>query len=161
MVGPQIRDIALKDSIYAAIGLAAPVLKDKLDFQAFLSSTLVPEVQIEGLGYSILRRRIAIIIGQWMPVKQGLDRPLVYQIFQHLLDPAGNDRVVRVTAGRQLKHVVDPFDFTAEGFNPYANTTITSIMKLLEQVELTETKRALLDTLAIIVAKMDRHVSLR
>ncbi len=161
MVGPQNRDIALKDSVYAAIGLAAPVLEDKLDFQAFLSSTLTPEVQIEGSAYNILRRRIAIILGQWMPVKEGLDRPLVYQIFQHLLDPVGNDRVVRVTAGRQLKNIIDPFEFTAEGFNPYANTTITRLMALIEQVELTETKRALLDTLSVIVLKMEHHVSLR
>lgn len=96
-----------------------------------------------------------------MPVKEGLDRPLVYQIFQHLLDPVGNDRVVRVTAGRQLKNIIDPFEFTAEGFNPYANTTITRLMALIEQVELTETKRALLDTLSVIVLKMEHHVSLR
>ena len=159
MVGPQNRDIALKDSIYAAIGLAAPVLEDKLDFQAFLSSTLTPEVQIEGAGYNILRRRIAIVLGQWMPVKEGLDRPLVYQIFQHLLDPDGNDQVVRVTAGRQLRNVIDPFEFTADGFNPYANTTITRLMKLIEQVELPETKRALLGTLSVIISRMNQHVS--
>jgi len=151
----------LKDSIYAAIGLAAPVLEDKLDFGAFLSSTLTPEVQVKAPGYNILRRRIAIVLGQWMPVKEGLDRPLVYQIFQHLLDPSSNDQVVRVTAGRQLKNVIDPFEFTVEGFTPYADVTIKRLMKLVEQVELTETKRALLDTLSVIVLKMESHVSLR
>ena len=124
-----------------------------------MSSTLAREVQLQGLGYNALRRRIAIILGQWLPVKEGLDRPLVYQIFQHLLDPDGNDQVVRVTAGRQLKNVIDPFEFTAEQFNPYADTIITRLMKLIEQVELTETKRALIDTLSVIVLKMERHVS--
>ena len=94
-----------------------------------------------------------------MPVKEGLDRSLVYQIFQHLLNPSGNDQVVRVTAGRQLKNVMDPFEFTAEGFKPYASTTITRLMKLIKEVELTETKWALLDTLSVIVLKMERHVS--
>lgn len=131
-----------------------------MDFGAFLSSTLAPEVQIEAPGYNILRRRIAIVLGQWMPVKEGLDRPLVYQIFQHLLDPNSNDQVVQVTAGRQMKNVIDPFEFTAEGFQPYANTTIKRLMGLIEQVELTETKRALLDTLSVIVLKMEHHVSI-
>lgn len=113
---------------------------------------------MQGLGYNILRRRIAIILGQWLPVKEGLDRPLVYQIFQHLLDAQGNDQVVRVTAGRQLKHIIDPFEFSADVFNPYAHAIITRLMKLIEEVELTETKRALIETLSIIVLKMERDV---
>ncbi|KAL8831886.1 MAG: hypothetical protein Q9191_000599 [Dirinaria sp. TL-2023a] len=155
---PQNTDIALKDSIYAAIGLSAPILESRLDFGTFLSSTLSQEVQLQGPGYNILRRRIAIVLGQWLPVKEGLDRPLVYQIFQHLLDPDGNDQVVRVTAGRQLKNVIDPFEFTAEHFSPYAAKTITRLMILIKEVELTETKRALIDTLSVIVLKMERHI---
>lgn len=159
MLDPHNTDIALKDSIYAAIGLSAPILENKLDFGTFLSSTLVPEVQLQGLGYNILRRRIAIVLGQWLPVKEGLDRPLVYQIFEHLLDQDGNDQVVRVTAGRQLKNVIDPFEFTVEQFNPYAHKIITRLMKLIEEVELTETKRVLMDTLSVIVLRMEREVS--
>ena len=150
-----------KDSIYAAIGLAAPVLEQKLDFQRFLTSTLVAEVQVHQPGYSILRRRIAIILGQWLPVKEGLDRPLVYQIFQHLLDRGDqlNDQVVRVTAGRQLKNIIDPFEFTAEPFMPYAPNILGRIMALTREVELPETKMALLNTTSVIVLKMEQHVT--
>lgn len=153
-------DVLLKDSIYAAIGLAAPVLERELDFGTFLTSTLVHEVQIQQPGYNILRRRIAITLGQWLPVKEGLDRPLVYQIFQHLLnkDDRFNDQVVRVTAGRQLKNVIDPFEFLAEPFMPYAPTILSSLMQLIEEVELWETKMALLNTISAIIEKMDHHV---
>lgn len=106
-------------------------------------------------GYHILRRRISIVLGQWLPVKEGLDRTLVYQIFQHLLDPSFNDRVIRVTAGRNLKNVVDPFEFNAEQFRPFANTIIARLMGLIQEVELTETKMALLNTLSVIVVKME------
>ena len=153
----------MKDSIYGAIGLAAPVLESNLDFEAFLETTLVPEVQVEKAGYHILRRRIAIILGQWLPVKEGLNRLLVYQIFQHLLDKDHplNDQVVRVTAGRQLKHVVDPFEFSAEPFLPYAPAILGRLMQLVEEVDLHETKMALLRTIFVIVSKLGRHVCVK
>ena len=156
----QNTDVLLKDSIYTAIGIAAPVLDQHLDFEAFLSSTLVSEVQIQQTGYNILRRRTAIILGQWLPVKDGLDRPLVYQIFQHLLDKNDrlNDQVVRVTAGRQLLNVIRPFEFSAENFMPYAPKILGHLMALVEEVELAETKIALLETLSMIVVSMEHHV---
>ena len=157
-------EILLKDSIYAAIGLAAPVLERNLqfDFGYFLNNTLVQEVQVQQPGFNILRRRAAIILGQWLPVKEGLHRPLVYQIFQHLLkkeDPL-NDQVVRVTAGRQLKNVVDPFEFTAEPFRPYVADIIGRLVALTKEVELPDTKMALLHTIGVIVTKMEQNVCL-
>ncbi|KAA6416335.1 MAG: importin 11 [Lasallia pustulata] len=154
-------NVLLKDSIYAAIGLAAPVLDHELDFGAFLNSTLVSEVQVQQSGYNILRRRTAIILGQWLPVKEGLNRAMVYQIFQHLLnkDDELNDVVVRVTAGRQLKNVVDPFEFSAESFRPYATGILGALMSLIEEVDLSETKMALLNTISVIVVKMEHHIS--
>lgn len=158
----QNTEILLKDSIYAAIGLAAPVLERNpdFDFGYFLNDTLVQEVQIQKPGYNILRRRAAVILGQWLPVKEGLNRPLVYQIFQHLLDKRDhlNDQVVRVTAGRQLRNFVDPFEFAAEPFMPHASNILGSLMALIEEVELPETKMALLNTISVIVTKMEQHV---
>lgn len=158
----QNTDVLLKDSIYAAIGLAAPVLERNLDFDFgyFLNNVLVEEVQIPQSGYNILRRRAAVVLGQWLPVKEGLNRPLVYQIFQHLLNKGDqlNDQVVRVTAGRQLRNVVDPFEFAAEPFVPYVPSILGSLMALIEEVELPDTKLALLNTISVIVTKMERHV---
>lgn len=152
--------ILQKDSIYAAIGLAAPILGQKLDFGAFLESTLVPEVQIQKPGYNIIRRRIAIILGQWLGVKEVLNRSLVYQIFQHLLDIRDplNDQVVRVTAGRQLKNVIDPFEFVAEDFMPFAQIILNRLTELIDEVELIETKMALVNTITAVVVRMEHHV---
>lgn len=142
------------------MGLAAPVLEQHLDFANFLNSTLIPEIQVQQPGYNILRRRIAILLGQWLTIKEGLNRPLVYQIFQYLLDRDDklNDEVVRVTAGRQLKNVIDPFEFTAETFIPYAPSLLARVMALIEEVELGETKMALLSTVSVVVTKMEHHV---
>jgi hypothetical protein len=158
---PENTEVLLKDSLYSAIGLASASLEQHLDFNSFLQSTLISEVQIQQQGYNLLRRRIAIVLGQWMPVKPGeLNRATVYQIFQHLLnkDDPLNDQVVRVTAGRQLKNVIDPYEFTAEGFLPYAPPILQGIMNLIQEVELPETKMGLLETVRVVVVKMEDHV---
>lgn len=160
----QNTNILEKDSIYAAIGLAAPVLYryTDFDFGRFLEHVLVQEIQIQLPGYNILRRRTAIILGQWLPVKEGLNRTLVYEVFQHLLDgrDQSNDHIVRVTTGRQLKNIIDPFEFTAEKFRPFAPAILGSIMSLIQEVALPETRIALLGTIGVIVTKMERQVLL-
>ncbi|KAL8880931.1 MAG: hypothetical protein Q9198_001760, partial [Flavoplaca austrocitrina] len=156
----QNKDILQKDSVYGAIGLAASVLEEKLDFDLFLRNTLGQEAQTDQPGCGILKRRIAIILGQWLPVKDGLDRPLVYQIFQHLLDKniPSNDLVVRITAGKQLKNVIVPFDFRFEQFEPFATTILHRLVALIEEVELNETKLALLNTLLVLIQSVEEKV---
>ena len=159
---PKNENILFKDSVYTAIGLAAPVLHEELDFDTFIQDVLVAEVQKQVAGYSIIRRRAAILLGQWISVKvSDSSRPAVYQIFQHLLgkDDALNDQVVRVTAGRQFKNICDVWEFNAEQFMPYAETTLTRIMQLIDEVELTETKMALLNTISVAVERLDHNIS--
>lgn len=156
------RNVVLKDSLYSAVGLAAASLEQHLDFNSFLEKTMVPEVQIHDPEYRLLRRRIAVVLGQWVPVKPGeLNRDAVYQIFQHLLnkDDPLNDLVVRITAGRQLRNVLDPWEFTAEGFMPYAQSILGSLMALVQEVDAAETKMGLLETVRVAVVKMENHVS--
>lgn len=160
-VATENRNVVLKDSLYSAIGLAAASLEQHLDFNSFLEKTMVPEVQIHDPEYRLLRRRIAVVLGQWVPVKPGeLNRDAVYQIFQHLLnkDDPLNDLVVRITAGRQLSKVLDPWEFTAEGFMPYAQSILGSLMALVQEVDAAETKMGLLDTVRTAVVKMENHV---
>ncbi|PGH17942.1 hypothetical protein AJ79_00841 [Helicocarpus griseus UAMH5409] len=159
---PQNQEVLLKDSLYSAVGLGAAILEKEFDFNAFLSSTLIPEVQIQQPGYNLLRRRIAILLGQWAPVKADeLDMSSIYQIFQHLLNKNDsiNDQVVRVTAGRQLKNVLDPFEFSVDRFLPYATPTLQSLMDLISEVTLSETKMALLGTVRVAVVKMEDQIA--
>ena len=160
---PENEDVLFKDSVYTAIGLSAAVVHEQLDFDAFIRDVLVQEVQKENSGFSILRRRAAILVGQWISIKvSDGSRPLVYQIFQHLLTKDGqplNDQVVRVTAGRQLKHIADDWEFKAEQFLPYAEPILGSMMQLISEVELTETKMALLNTISVIVERLEHHIT--
>ncbi|EXJ89858.1 hypothetical protein A1O3_02925 [Capronia epimyces CBS 606.96] len=154
-------NVLLKDSLYSAIGIAAACLEDVLDFNTFLRTTLVPEVQLNHPNYNILRRRTAILLGQWVPIKpEILNRVAVYQIFTHLLSSNEqlNDHVVRVTAGRQLRLVLEPFEFKFADFQPYATPLLQSLMSLIAETELSETKMALLETVRVAVTKLEGHI---
>ena len=135
------------------------MLHSHLDFDAFLSTTLVPEVQTIHPRYNILRRRIAILLGQWTPVKD-INRNLVYSIFEHMLkkDDPLNDLVVRVTAGRQLKNIVDPLNIRVEQLVPHASSILSRLGALIQEVELPETRLALLQTLNSVIVRMEHHV---
>ena len=161
VAGENHSTVVTKDAVYTAMGLSAPVVFQSFDFDAFLTSTLVNDVQQAGPGYKVLRRRIAILIGQWITIKiSEANRPLVYQIFQHLLksDDETNDHVVRVTAARQLKLVVDDFTFQAEGFLPYTPDILGRMMALIQEVENTETKMAILETIRVIAVRLEQHI---
>jgi hypothetical protein len=88
-------------------------------------------------------------------------KPLVYQIFQHLLDKSDplNDQVVRVTAARRFKDVADEWEFNADNFLPYAPTILDRMMALVQEVELPETKMALLNTISSIVERLEHNAS--
>lgn len=148
--------------MYTAIGLAADILHDQIDFDSFLENTLVAEVGKQKPGYNIIRRRIAIIISQWIAIKIAKEKkPIVYQIFQHLMDRNDplNDQVVRVTAGRKFRDVADEWEFHADNFLPYAPVTLDRLMALVQEVELAETKMALLNTISIVVERLEHNVS--
>lgn len=150
-----------KDSIYTAVGLAAPVLAQKLDLDSFINHTLLPETRAQFPGCNLLRRRIAIFLGQWITVNiSDFSKRTVYHIFEQLLDRSHpmNDQVVRVTAARHFKHCADEWDFKPENFLPYAPTILSRIMSLIEEVYLTETKMALLSTISVIVERLEQQV---
>lgn len=155
-------DVVTKDSVYTAMGLSAAVVFHDFDFDNFLVSTLVNDVQLVGPGFKILRRRVAILIAQWITIKiDKSNSPLVFQIYQHLLNNSDetNDQVVCITAARQFKAVVDDFEFQVERFLPYASDILSRIMTLMQAVENTETKMAILDTLRSIATRMDKLIA--
>ncbi|PWW79173.1 ARM repeat-containing protein [Tuber magnatum] len=155
-------DVLIKDAIYTAVGLAAPVLHPALNFDQFMHNTLVKEIQIQQPGYNILRRRIAILIGQWVSVNISRDsRPTIYQITQHLLnreDPL-NDLVVRLSAARNLKRSVDEWEFGVESFLPYVDDLFSKLMSLINEVEQTEVRMGLLDVIGVVVERLEHRIA--
>lgn len=155
-------DILIKDAIYTAIGLAASTLHPHLNFDQFIQDTLVNEIQVSLPGYNIIRRRVAIIIGQWVTVKISIEaRPTLYKIMQHLLNPEDplNDLVVRLTAAHNLKSCIDEWDFRMDGFLPFVDDIFDKLMGLINEAEQTETRMGLLDVIGVIVDRLEHRVA--
>lgn len=158
----QQADIVTKEAVYTAMGIAAPLIHEGFDFDAMLKTTIAPDAQQTGPLCQVLRRRIAILLSKWVPVHITKEsRPLVYEIFRHFLNPNDqhNDIVVRITAARQFKAVVDEFGFEGEAFLPYAPDVLTQLINLLGEVDIDETKLAILETTRSLISRMDTHVS--
>lgn len=150
-----------KDAIYSALGMSAAILREQIDFDSLFQNVLIAEVQKPIKHYAVLRRRIAILAGQWVIVKASVEtRRLVYQMFDHLLNPEDtcNELIVRITAGKHFKHVASDFEFDADGFSPYAESVISRLMLLIETVEQTSTKMSLLDTISVLIERFDHRV---
>ncbi|KAF4980158.1 hypothetical protein FZEAL_3777 [Fusarium zealandicum] len=155
-------DIATKEAVYTAMGLAAAHVHHVFDFDAVLASTIVSDAQQQGGLCKVLRRRIAILVSQWAPVKlDDSSRPIVYQIFRHFLNPDDetNDLVVRITAARQLRWIADELDFSVDAFLPYTSDVLSQLINLVQSVDVDETKLAILESIRILVQRMEEQVS--
>lgn len=154
-------DVITKEAIYTAMGASAPNISEAFDFDSFLSTTLVQDAQFSGPLAKVLRRRIAILISIWVPVKiSDSSRPLIFDIYRHLLNDKDeiNDEVVRLTAARQLKDIADDFEFKGDLFATYAPDILPQIINLLQEAVVEDTKQALFETLRVCVQRMEEHV---
>ncbi|KAI1827157.1 putative importin 11 [Xylaria intraflava] len=158
---PQVSIVA-KEAVYTAIALAAPLVEETFDFESLLKTTIATDVVQATPMCQILRRRIAILLGQWIMVRiSGQTRALTYEVFRHLLnsnDPY-NDIVVRITAARQFKAAVDDYQFDATAFLPHAPDILKELLNLVKTVEIDEAKLAIIETLRALISRMDNTVA--
>ncbi|KAH6681082.1 armadillo-type protein, partial [Plectosphaerella plurivora] len=155
-------DFATKDAVYTAMGLAAMHLNNMIDFNAFLASTLVPDAQQNNPLAKVLRRRVAILLGQWVfEAVTNESRATVYQMFRHFLNPADeqNDLVVQLTAARNLQAIVDELDFNVDLFAPHAADILQGLTRLAREVTNDETRLMILETIRLVVSRLDTHVA--
>lgn len=84
----------------------------------------------------------------------------MYKIYQHLLEKSDpqNDLVVRLTAARSLKYAINDWDFNIEGFLPFADDIFEKLLALMDEVEVTETKMAILNVIGKMVNRLDEKV---
>ncbi|KKA26207.1 hypothetical protein TD95_000039 [Thielaviopsis punctulata] len=151
-----------KESVYTALGIAAQYLKDVFNFDEFVTVTLVNDSQIQESSARILRRRIAILLRQIIPLNIAAEtKPVMYQMFRNFMNPNDplNDAVVRLTAGRELRFLLDDLDFQADNFLQVTPDILGALVNLTTTAEVDETKLAILETIRLLVTRMESHVS--
>ncbi|KAI3324775.1 putative importin 11 [Xylariaceae sp. AK1471] len=154
--------VVTKEAVYTVMGLSAPLVESVFDFDSVLKSVIASDAQQTIPMCQVLRRRIAILLSQWVPVKISKEtRPLVYEIFRHFLNSSDphNDIVVRITAARQFKAVVNEFGFDEASFLPVAPDILKELISLVQTVEIDETKLAVIETLRNLISRMDTSVT--
>ena len=159
----------MKEAVYAALTVCASILYDAFPFDDFFQQRLVPELQSRSQNGNIIRRRIAMMLAEWMPMgTHDVSKPLIsdktkslaYECFQRLLDKSDplNDEVVRITSAKQLKNVIKAFSFEPNLFKPFGPFILQSVTSLVNETELVEHKMSILDTLTSIIEHMDTEV---
>ncbi|KAK4881631.1 hypothetical protein RN001_004950 [Aquatica leii] len=154
----DLQGILRKDAVYNAIGLTAFDLYDDVDFDQWLTNTLLQELKIKHNNYRILRRRITWLLGNWAGIKLSLElRPVLYECIINLLSPE-EDMAVRLTASSTLRLAVDDFEFNSEQFKPYLDTVFNLLFSLLKEVVECETKMHVLNVMALILERVGQTI---
>lgn len=157
----EIQDILIKESIYNAVGLTAFHLFDDVEFDTWFTDQLVHELKIQGGNFRVLRKRIIWMAGQWTGVKFSKElRPLVYEACLELMQPT-EDMVIRLTAAKTLKQVLEDFDFCAEQFLEFLEPSFTLLFHLLKAAKECDTKMNVLYVMSFIVEKMSMSIKIQ
>lgn len=108
-----------------------------------------------------MRRRIAWLLGKWVDV--GISADTRVAIYQGLLDLLSNesDMVVRLTAAHSLKAAIDDWDFEISILLPFLGMAMDQVLKLLSEVEETDTIMKLVADLNAVIDRTGEHVSYR
>ncbi|XP_059176481.1 importin-11-like isoform X2 [Physella acuta] len=147
-----------KDAAYNAVGLASFDLFDEIDFDSWLTTHLLQELQIKQKSYRVIRKRVVWLIGQWVGVKMSVSlRPALYEAVIGLLDP-NEDLAVRLEAAQTLKTAVDDFEFTTEQLLPYIESLFSLLFRLLKEVRECDTKMHVLHVLSFVIERVGSKI---
>lgn len=157
----EVNDILIKESIYNAVGLTAFHLFDDVDFDTWFTMQLLYELKIPGTQFKIVRKRILWVVAAWSAVKfSKSNRPLIYQAcLEHL--QSSEDMVVRLTASKTLKTVLEDFDFDAEHFLEFMEPSFNLLFHLLKEAKECDTKMNVLSVMSFIVEKMSLSMKIQ
>ncbi|KAF1981663.1 ARM repeat-containing protein [Aulographum hederae CBS 113979] len=128
-----------KKASYYAMALTYPLIWDLVDANGIIQNVLVNEVKNVFVGSELatplIRSRIALLLGSFLPLEVAKETLApAYEIFAFLLDPniEHNDLRVRYTATRALKIAVDSWYFDGVIFQPYCDSILVGLVRLLE-----------------------------
>ncbi|KAI9261423.1 armadillo-type protein [Phascolomyces articulosus] len=152
------QELLFKDAVYAAVGLGVQSIYGRLDFETFLVNRLIPEISQKNAGSKILHRRIAWLLGRW--VNEGISADSRVAIYQGLLEllVTQDDMVVRLTAAHSLRQAIDDWDFEISILLPYLGPAMDLLLKLLNEVEESDTVMKLISDLNTIADRTGEHM---
>ncbi|GAA6047821.1 hypothetical protein JCM3770_004659 [Rhodotorula araucariae] len=152
--------LILKEAVYTAVGRSPSDLEASINFKEWLENVLAPECAGEDVAYRLIRRRIAWLLGNWVGEDMASSsRTLIYQLLVHLLSRnASTDPAIRLTAARSLARC-DTWDFDQDAFVPLLPRAVEEIVQLLGEVELSDSRMRLNETLGVVIDRVGPHIT--
>eukprot|EP00127_Corallochytrium_limacisporum_P007488 Clim_evm10s253 gene=Clim_evmTU10s253 len=154
----DMNSILLKDAIYNAVGLGSYDLYEKLDFDGWLQSKLLIELNPSSGSHPVIRRRVCELMGYWVGVKMNSEsRQNAYGTLAALME-VEQDKVVALTAAFTVKELVDDLGFEKAAFLPHVESILTSIAKMIERADEADTKTRLITCIGTITERLERQI---
>lgn len=161
----SVQNVLIKDSIFTIFQLSANSIYEVIDFNSLLTQVFFPEALKNDLVENkILKRRVCLLITEWVGLGVINDSNMqnIYSLLLNLLDPTNqiNDRIVKLTAVQSLKAILTDWDFKKDLIKPYLQEFTTLLIKLVGEMELTESKLFMLNTIADLIQRTNPLISI-
>lgn len=141
--------VLLKDAAYSAAGHVYYELSAYLNINDWFNGSLSVELSNDHPNMRIIRRRIVLILGQWVSEIKGDCRKLVYHALIRLLQD--HDIAVRLAACRSLCYFVQDSSSFEQDFFDLLSTCWSLCFKLAEDVEEFDSKLQVLNLISVLI----------
>ncbi|KAI8975059.1 armadillo-type protein [Mycotypha africana] len=158
-----------KEAVYSAIGLGVKTLYGHFDFERFVMTYLVKDLDRPAGPPPMIKRRIAWTLGKWASesISEECRKVAFDVLLQWMAAPPseekeqeqqGQQRVVQLTAAHALTQAVDNWEFDIQLFLPYLGSTLTHLLHLLSQAEAPETVLSLVTDVKAILMRTGTEI---
>lgn len=160
----QSDDLLVRDVSYNAFAIASAAPFDNINFDEMLARGFLPQGYASGSDmYSIIRRRIALVISDWVSVQcNAASKIEIYKLLEHFLNPedSTNDVVVRLYACQALRYTVDEWNTDINDFVPFLPVLLERMFLLLTRdLQMVESKKFVLQVLSVIIDRVERRIA--
>lgn len=167
-------DVLLRDVAYNVFALASSAPFENINFDEMLVNVFLPQgyshntsnavnsTQINS-QYKLVRRRIAMIISQWVSVQCSSEsRVKIYEFLLFCLNPEDplNDNVIRLYACEALRFTVDEWDTRIEDFIPFLASFLNRLFPFItDTLSNVESKQFVLQVISVIIERVQHHIA--
>ncbi|CAL8468538.1 g8078 [Coccomyxa elongata] len=154
--GPRVRDIPAavlaKEAAYNAVGVGAYELHDYIDFGSWFNTALLQELADTSPEAKPLRRRAALLVGQWVVKLPADTRPAAYRALLSLM--ADEDTALQLAAVSSLRALVEDWEFQEAPFLEFVAPALQLLAALLQESTELDTQLQVFHVFNMIIERL-------
>lgn len=152
-------NVLVQDSILCTFQLSADSIADKVNFNQLLRDIFIPlGLKNDSSEDKIIKRRICLVISEWVRIDCSSESRIeIFKLLNEFLSSTNNvesnDAVVKLSSIQCLRTIIDDWDFNKRDFEPFLKPFINNLINTLHQMNFTESKLYILNTLAVLIER--------